>query len=325
MEVEDKKEYLENMVVAGAKPFVVVGIPAFNEENSIAKIILEAQKYADLIVVCDDGSSDLTADISKKMGAIVVEHCKNLGKGKALKSLFEEISKVKPDVIVTIDADGQHNANEIPNLIAPIIKGDCDIVVGSRYINSSNGNTPLYRRFGLSIINWFNRKANKSELKDTQNGFRAYSFAAFKAVSSHESNGYSVESEQLMLAKKACLKVSEVSVDVKYKGIEKTSKKAPLTHGLGLIGFILKKVVEEKPLRFLGLPGIISMLMGVLFGIWMLRVYAIEKIIITNVALASIAFILIGFFCLSMAITLSSIIRLEQKINSKSKLRANQE
>ena len=88
MEIEDNKKFLENMVDAGAKPFVVVGIPAFNEEQSIAKVVLRSQKFADAVVVCDDGSKDMTAKIAQRLGADVVRHDNNLGYGAALDSLF---------------------------------------------------------------------------------------------------------------------------------------------------------------------------------------------------------------------------------------------
>lgn len=97
--------------------FVVVGIPAFNEENSIARVILEAQSFAQVVMVCDDGSSDMTARIAERLGAEVIRHKKNSGYGAAISSLFKHARELGADVLVTVDADGQHNANEIPNLL----------------------------------------------------------------------------------------------------------------------------------------------------------------------------------------------------------------
>jgi hypothetical protein len=134
-------------------------------------------------------------------------------------------------------------------------------------------------------------------------------------VADCESNGYSVESEQLILATRKNLKVREVPVTTKYKGLESTSKKTPLTHGLGIIGFLLKMIVEERPLLFLGVPGVVSLLLGTAFGAWMLQIYAANHYITTNIALASIAFILIGFFCISAALTLYAILRIARKAN----------
>jgi glycosyltransferase involved in cell wall biosynthesis len=319
VEVENGKMVLNKVGIAEGKPFIVVGIPAFNEERTIARVVLEAQKYADKIVVCDDGSNDMTAEIASSLGAVVIRHEKNGGKGEAMKTLFAEIMKLNPDVVVTLDADGQHDPKEIPKLAKPIVYGESDIVIGSRYAKGLNATIPLYRRGGLAVINWLNRIVNKLDVKDTQNGFRAYSKKALNIIATHESKNYGVESEQLILAAKADLRIIEVPVNVKYAGLEKTSKKPPLTHGSEVIGFILRAIVEERPLIFLGLPGIVSLFVGAWFGVWMLQIYAAEHHIITNIALASMAFILIGFFCLSTAITLYAILRLEKKTNNKSK------
>ena len=95
----------------------------------------------------------------------------------------------------------------------------------------------------------------------------------------------------------------------------KTSTHNPIRHGVNVVMSIVRLVVEERPLLFLGVPGVVSLLVGVLFGVWMLQIYALERQIMTNVALASIAFILIGLFCVFTAITLYAISRLVQKTN----------
>src|SRR4030042_4807226 len=118
-----------------AKPFVVVGIPAFNEEKTIARVVLEAQRYADAVVVCDDGSSDLTAKIAERLGADVVRHERNLGYGSAIKSLFNRARELGADVLVTLDGDGQHDPGDIPNVVEPIKNGVADIRLGSGFID----------------------------------------------------------------------------------------------------------------------------------------------------------------------------------------------
>ena len=87
---------------------IIVGIPAFNEEKNIASIITKLNKIADSVVVCDDGSTDLTSDIAKKMGAIMINHEKNLGYGGAIRSIFLKAKEIDGDILVTFDADGQH-------------------------------------------------------------------------------------------------------------------------------------------------------------------------------------------------------------------------
>ena len=124
LEVE-KTEVILN-AISGTKPFVVVGIPAFNEATTIAQVVLEAQKYANVVVVCDDGSNDMTGAIAKRLGADVVRHRRNLGYGSSIKSLFKRACELDADVLVTLDADGQHDPEEIPNVVKPIVQGAAD-------------------------------------------------------------------------------------------------------------------------------------------------------------------------------------------------------
>src|SRR5665647_1739415 len=114
--------------IAKMKPFIVVGIPAFNEEQTIARVILEAQKFAGKVVVCDDGSTDYTAKIAEGLGADLIRHEKNGGYGASIKSLFLRAHELGADIFVTLDADGQHEPNEIPVVVKPIVDGAADVV-----------------------------------------------------------------------------------------------------------------------------------------------------------------------------------------------------
>ena len=108
-------------------------IPAYNEEVALGSIILRTLQYVDEVIIVNDGSDDKTVDVAKLAGAEIINHATNLGKGEALKSGFSAIGDA--DVVVTIDADGQHNPDEIPSLIKPIIEDGADLVNGSRYMN----------------------------------------------------------------------------------------------------------------------------------------------------------------------------------------------
>jgi len=295
------------------RSLIVATIPAYNEEKTIAGVILLTQKYVDKVIVCDDGSTDMTAKIAEKMGADVLRHERNAGYGAAIKSLLGKARELGADIMITLDGDGQHDPIDIPRLVKPVLEGSADIVVGSRFLKSVKGkkDVPLYRHVGIKAITKMTNAASNSRISDAQSGFRAYSRRALEKLRLHE-NGMGVSVEILMKAREQNLKVVEVPVACNYQGLQ-TSTHGPLTHGAGVIMSIVRLVVEEKPLIFLGLPGAVSLLVGVFFGIWMLQLYAIERRIVTNIALASMAFVLIGFFAIFTAITLYAITRLTWK------------
>jgi len=311
--VEKGEAALDEVVVAGAKPLIVVGVPAFNEEKTIARVVLEALKYADRVVVCDDGSADLTGAIAEGLGADVVRHERNLGYGAAVQCLFRRARELGADVLVTLDADGQHFPREIPNVVEPIFDGVADVVVGSRFVDGRLAKAmPWYRRAGVKFIT----KLVNNGVKDAQSGFRAYSRWALEILSVLE-DGMGVSAEILINARKQGLRVCEVSSSCSYDSGVETSTRNPVRHGVDVVASIVKLVVEDKPLQLLGVPGMLCLIIGAVFGVWMLQIYASEHHIVTNIALASIAFILIGVFALSTAITLYAITRLIEKTNKK--------
>jgi glycosyltransferase involved in cell wall biosynthesis len=317
----DDSDIVDKNAVANLhKPLVVVGIPAFNEEKTIARVVLGAQKHSHIVVVCDDGSSDLTGEIAERLGAVVVYHEKNLGYGAALQSLFRRASEFKADVLVTLDADGQHNPFEIPQIVKPIEDGVADVVLGSRFMDKNGAaKMPVYRQLGVKVITKLSNGNGKNRVSDSQSGFRAYSKTAVEQLGMVYENGMSASLELIRAANRSGLRVCEVPVSCKYGDDTdvKTSGKNPITHGISLIMSLVRLVVEDRPITYLGIPGITSLALGTVFGVWMLNAYAIEHRIITNIALASIAFIMIGFFLISTAITLYAITRISDKISKK--------
>ena len=301
------------------RPFVVVGIPAFNEEKTIAKVVLKAQKYADKVLVCDDGSTDMTGEIAEKLGAEVIRHDRNLGYGAALRSLFKRARELNADVFVTLDGDDQHNPAEISQVIRPVIEGEAGIAIGSRFIDGSLARSmPWYRRIGVKLITKFTNSSVNYGIRDAQSGFRAYSQRALEVMDLTE-NGMGVSVEILLEAQRHGLKVKEVAASCRYDtDVKSNSTHNPISHGVSVLMSLIRRVVEEHPLTYLGIPGIICLLVGLFFGVWMLQIYATEHHIVTNVALAAIAFVLIGLFAVFTAITLYAIVRLMQKLgNSK--------
>jgi len=313
-ETEKSGVVLSKAAVVGSGGFVVVGIPAYNEENTIARVILQAQERADKVVVCDDGSRDLTAAIAERLGADVIRHSHNLGYGAAIQALFRRALELNADVLVTIDGDGQHYAVEIPTVVKPVLDGEADVVVGSRFIDKRMSYLmPWYRRAGIRFITKLtNGESEHNSVKDAQSGFRAYSRSALERLVLYE-DGMGVSSEILISARKLGFRIREVPTSCSYDKNLKTSTRNPIRHGLDVLSSIARIVVEERPLAVLGLPGILFLTAGTAFGVWVLQIYAVQRQIVTNIALASIAFIMIGFFCLSTAITLYAISRLAKK------------
>lgn len=296
------------------EPLIVVGIPAFNEEKTIASVVLGAQKHAHVVVVCDDGSHDLTGEISCRLGAVVIRHERNLGYGAALKSLFNRARELKADVLVTLDSDGQHETSEIPLLLKPIDDGAAEVVFGSRFMDEAGtAAMPLYRKIGIKVITNLANGSVKNTVSDSQSGFRAYSKHAIETLSFSD-DGMGASLELLRAVDKSGLKICEVPISCKYNSNgRETSTKNPIAHGVGLAMSLVKLVVEDRPLLLLGLPGIVSLILGITFGVWMLDIFVSTFSLVTNLALASLAFTLIGFFTISTAIMLYAVARLSKK------------
>lgn len=316
VEVQENPKVLLNSTAVNERPYVVVGIPAFNEEQSIARIVIEAQKFADAVIVCDDGSSDFTAKIAERLGAEVVRHPQNMGYGAAIKTLFQRALDFGADVLVTLDGDGQHDASEIPQVVKPITDGHADVVIGSRFVDEQGTKEmPLYRRIGAQVITKLVNGSSRTGVKDSQSGFRAYNRQALQRLSVSEA-GMGASVQILLEASRQNLRILEVAGTCRYEttGVS-TSTENPVTHGAGVIMSLVRLIVEQRPLTVLGIPGIVCLIGGIFFGIWLLQIYAATHAIVTNIALATLGFTVIGFFMTSTAITLYAITRITDKMS----------
>ena len=219
---------------------LVAIIPAFNEEEALPDVIAKTLKYVDKVIIVNDGSIDKTAEVAFEAGAEVINHSTNLGKGEALKSGFKAVGN--DSIIITIDGDGQHNPDEIPDLIKPIIENGADLVNGSRYMNGPEENTPAYRRVGQRVLDIATNISAGITVTDSQSGFRAFSPKS-KSCFRFKDTGFGIESEMLVDAAEAGLKIVEVPITVRYD--LDGSTKDPITHGVGvLLRIIIDKVVR---------------------------------------------------------------------------------
>lgn len=262
----------------------MVCVPAYNEEKTIARVIIGAQKYVDRVLVCDDGSSDLTGTIAERLGAKVIRHERNLGKGDALRSLFLASREIGADSMVTIDGDGQHNPDEIPRLLDALDAEKADIVVGSRFIASAD-EVPKHRRLGNMVLNVL----TVSGITDTQSGFRAYGKMAIQTLIPAEM-GMGADSEILMDAVGRKMRIVEVPVSVSY-GMGKTSTHNPIFHSLDVMLSAVKLTTVRHPLVFYGIPGLALVVVGVFYAYHALELFA-EQQAITNITMT---YELIGF------------------------------
>lgn len=219
---------------------IVAIIPAYNEEDELANVIAKTLNHVDKVIVVDDGSVDRTVEVAIEAGARVISHSINLGKGEALKSGFNAVDD--DSIIVTIDGDGQHNPDEIPDLIRPIVEDGADVVNGSRYMNGPEENTPAYRRLGQKVLDIATNISAGIKITDSQSGFRAFSSNA-KFCFRFKDTGFGIESEMLVDAAEAGLKIVEIPITVRYD--VDGSTKDPITHGVG----VLFNITKDKVLR----------------------------------------------------------------------------
>jgi len=282
---------------------VLVGIPAFNEENSIAKVVIRAADHANEVLVVDDGSRDDTAIIAKRLGASVLRHEKNLGKGAALRDCFEYAKRSGADVLVTIDGDGQHDPTSIPALVEGLTTRGVDVAIGGRIAKPAE--MSRLRWLGVKTLDHASGVRIGDKLVDSQSGFRAYSRRAIESLTPAEF-GLSVDSELIKKANSAGLSIDVVPVTIRYSG--KPSTTNPLFHWLDVLFGIVKYVSIRHPLLFYGLFSLIAFIVSFVYGFMTLDYYQHWGRVITNLALVSVAAGILGFLALFTGIILFTLI-----------------
>jgi len=288
-------------VLIKGRSLTVACIPAYDEERTIAKVILKAKRHVDRVIVCDDGSTDMTAEIARSLGAELISHAKNSGYGASLAGLFRFAKKIGADVMVVLDGDGQHDPDFIPAMVGPISRGEADIVIGSRFLAEGAGNMPAYRKTGIKIINEMVNARNHEGITDAQSGFRAYGRRAIELLSPVET-GMGASTEILIKAREHSLRVSEVPITVTYG--ENSSKENPVKHGVGVVLSTLKYMSIQRPLMFYGLPGGIALSIGLIFIVWSLQIFSETKALVTNITLIAVGATVIGFVLIATAVIL---------------------
>ena len=279
-------------------------IPAFNEEVAIGSVALLTGEHVDEVIVVDDGSSDRTAHVAEMAGARVIRHHKNRGKGAALKTGFEAADA---DIVVTLDADGQHNPAEIPKLVEPILRGEADVVNGSRYLHGRDENTPRYRRVGQRILDRATNIATGLEITDTQSGFRAFSAESIPHFK-FKDPGFVVESEMLSDAAEAGLRIVEVEVGVRYD--VDGSTRNPISHGVSVLLRIIGDIELKRPLYYFTLPGLLIGITGAVLTLIFIRDYVTGVSVNMGPTIVAVMLTLFGTFFMFTGIILDSVRRM---------------
>ena len=291
-----------------------VGIPAYNEEKNIAKIIVDSKKIADHILVCDDGSTDSTAAIAESLGAIVVKHTKNLGYGSAIHSIFLKAKELDTDILVTIDADGQHRTEDIAKVVEPIKKGEAELVIGSRFLDLSAEKIPEYRKLGIKIITKVTNSSLKNKITDSQSGFRAYSKKVISELNVSDM-GMAISTEILIKSSSLGFRIGEVPIKVLYGG--DTSTHDPISHGTSVLFSTVKYTSIEHPLKFYGIPSIIFLIVGLSFTFLSIQYFTEIGRINESLTLIAAGTTLIGVILLITSILLYSLVSVVREKNTK--------
>jgi glycosyltransferase involved in cell wall biosynthesis len=284
---------------------VIVCLPAFNEAHAIGAIIQKAKKFAYDVMVCDDGSVDHTCQISEEAGATVIRHEHNEGYGAAIRTLFRAALEKEADFVITLDADGQHDPDQIPEILHPLIEGEADIVVGSRFLDRKYKNDiPRYRAFGIKTITKFIHNESWN-LSDAQSGFRAYSKKVLAKLNLFDA-GMSVSTEILFRAMENGFVIKEIPVKINYE-VESSSTHNFLTHGLRVLASVIQYISLRNPLAFYGLPGIALLIISVIFVNNVFVIFNEKQFISTNMILIALGSAIMGIVLLATGTILYSI------------------
>ncbi len=219
---------------------VWVIIPAYNESKTISQVITQLLHYAYHVVVVDDGSTDETARLSLECPVVLLRHAVNLGQGAALQTgISYALQFPEPRFIVTFDADGQHSVEDIPRLLEPLLTGEYDVVLGSRFIKGGKAfEIGLFKHFILRLALAFTRMTSRLQITDTHNGIRAFSVEAAAKIRITQ-NRMAHASEILAQIAALKLRYCEAPVTVRYTSYSR-SKGQSLSESINILWDIVR-------------------------------------------------------------------------------------
>ena len=286
--------------------------PAFNNEISIGTLVLIAKKHTNHVVVVDDGSTDRTVEMAQLAGAEVILHRNSMGKGAALKSGFEYVGRNGTKVIIAMDPEGQYDPEDIPELIAPILSGETDVVKGYRPVNANTIKKSFYPGKD-SLYKVFNFKTGSPETS-TQNVILAFAKHTLPALR-FKSNGHTTGSEMLMDAANAGFRVKEVVIGVKH--VPREPSKNISWRGLKILVRTLEDIELNKPLYYMTAPGMLCTMLGIGMGLNFLKNFYSGESLSFGPTLLMMALTLLGVFLAFTGIILHAVARLINENKTK--------
>ena len=198
---------------------IYIIIPAYNEVSILAEV-LESLCSNYSVIVVDDGSTDYTSVVARRFPVILLQHILNLGQGAALETGMEAARRLDADYVIHFDADGQHDASDIEELLDPLINGTTDIVFGSRFLGKKASGLPYFKKIILWAGRWINYIATGILLSDTHNGLRALNRKALHSIHFRQA-GMAHASEILYEVNQKSLRYTELPVHVRYTNYSK--------------------------------------------------------------------------------------------------------
>lgn len=234
------------------KKNLIIIIPAYNEEKTIAKVIKRIPSFADLnkrVIVVNDGSLDNTAIVAKKAGATVISNKQNLGLGKTFKIGLKYSLRNSADIIVILDSDGQYDSKNIRRLILPILNNEADLTIGNRFIFNSIYDINFIKKLGNKILSIFISKLllKINEIYDVQSSFRAFNRKLGRVLNNELVAKYNYAQEMFILSWLYEFKVKQISVDC-FRRISGKSKliKNSILHLLKIIWISFRTIYKIK-------------------------------------------------------------------------------
>lgn len=221
---------------------VAVVIPALNAALTLAPVIDEALRHVQTVIVVDDGSSDRTGDAATKAGAVTLRHEVNRGKGAALKTGFAWARTNGCDGVITIDADGQHLASDVPKFLRVREDTKADLIIGGR-AHLFHGMLAR-RRMANQFSAWGIAMAARTAVTDSQSGFRFYSMSMLDAIHLR-ADGFDMESEVIIRAGRRGFRIATIPIDLGFVNGISTSHYRPVKDTVRIFFTALRTLVSE--------------------------------------------------------------------------------